>query len=237
MMDRHSLRERADANLVRATVEAHRLRRRMRANRLRATRDARHLARTVDWDRLWRTWLPRLLDVALITVIGLSIFGVVLGRIVPLTGRATFVVAGASMSPTIPLGAAVIVQPVEPRDLAVGDIVSLRSGPERAVFTHRIVRVAEREGAIWIETKGDANDAADPSLSPAAGVIGRLEMTIPYAGFLIALLSLPSGVIFVIALGFLLLMGSWFLELERPARGHAVESDRLPHGSTAGPVA
>ena len=38
-----------------------------------------------------------------------------------------------------------------------------------AIFTHRIVRIAERAGAIWIETKGDANATADPSLTPATG--------------------------------------------------------------------
>ncbi len=84
------------------------------------------------------------------------------------------------MEPTIPLGAAVIVEPVAPADLAVGDIVSLRSGPQRAVFTHRIIRIADRDGEVWIETQGDANDAPDPSITPATAVIGRVAVIIPW---------------------------------------------------------
>ena len=129
-----------------------------------------------------------------------------------MTGRSTFVVAGGSMEPTIPLGAAVIVEPVRPADLAVGDIVTLRSGPKHAVFTHRIIRIAELDGQTLIETKGDANGSADPSLTPASGVVGRVAVAIPFAGFLVALLSIPSGVLMVIAIGAVLLLLSWLLD-------------------------
>ena len=86
------------------------------------------------------------------------------------------------MEPAIHLGSAIVVEPVDPRSLAVGDVVSLRSGPNRAIFSHRIIRVVVRDGAVWIETKGDANAAADPSLTPASQVIGRASATIPMAG-------------------------------------------------------
>jgi signal peptidase len=162
-------------------------------------------------------WIRRALDGALTVVVGLALFGLFLGRIVPVIGGATFVVAGGSMAPTIPLGAAVIVTPVDGRDLATGDIVSLRSGPERAVFTHRIIRVVDRSDQVWIETKGDANGAADPSITPASAVIGREVVTIPFAGYLVALLSIPSGVLFVIALGLALLLAGWVLERDPAA--------------------
>jgi len=164
------------------------------------------------WHAGGGVWLRRGLDLLLIALVALCLFGLVIGRIVPMTGRATFVVAGGSMAPTIPLGAAVIVEPVAPADLAVGEIVSLRSGEQRAIFTHRIVRIADRDGATWIETRGDANDAPDPSITPATAVIGRVVVILPLAGFLVALLSIPSGVVFVVSLGLLLLMASWSLE-------------------------
>jgi signal peptidase I len=159
-----------------------------------------------------RRWARRAADTALVVVVLVAMFGLVVGRLVPMTGRSTFVVAGGSMEPAIPLGAAVIVEPVRPNDLAVGDIVTLRSGPTRAVFTHRIIRVAELDGQVVIETKGDANGTADPSLTPASAVVGRVSMAIPFAGFLVALLSIPSGVLFVIALGAVLLLISWLLD-------------------------
>ena len=181
-------------------------------------------------------WTRRVLDTALLLVVALSLFGIVLGRIVPLTGRSTFVVAGGSMDPTIPLGSAVIIEPVDAASLAVGDVVSLRSGAGHAVFTHRIVRTAAKDGAVWIETKGDANAAPDPSISPASDVLGRVTVSIPYAGFLVALLSIPSGVLAVIALGLLLLMLGWSLDQADEVRSDASSEADFDLDGLADPV-
>ena len=43
-------------------------------------------------------------------------------------------------------------------------------------------------------------------------MIGRVSATIPYAGFLLALLSVPSGVLFVVLLAAVLLTLIWLLE-------------------------
>jgi signal peptidase len=151
-------------------------------------------------------------DGTALLVVVLALGALILGRVVPLLGHQVFVVAGPSMGPAIDMGSAIVLEAVQPEALAVGDVVSLRSGPQRAIFTHRVVRVAERDGEIWIETKGDANLAPDPSITPASAVIGRVSFTIPYAGYLIALLSVPSGVVFTIALGLLLLTVGWWLD-------------------------
>ena len=84
----------------------------------------------------------------------------ILSRVVPLTGRQTLIIDGRSMEPTVPFGSAVVVTPVPPADLRVGDVVSLRSGPEHAIFTHHIVCLAgdgcsfvlKRASAIFAET-------------------------------------------------------------------------------------
>jgi signal peptidase len=153
-------------------------------------------------------WTRELCDAALVLLVALCLLTVVLGRLVPLTGRTTLVVAGGSMEPAIGLGSAIVVEPVDPHSLAVGDVVSLRSGPDRAIFTHRIIRVVVQDGTVWIETKGDANATADPSLTPASQVIGRASVTIPGAGYLIALLSSLHGIVFVISLGLVLLLAA-----------------------------
>jgi len=147
------------------------------------------------------TVLRRLLDGLLLALVAVSLGVLVLGRVVPLIGHPTLVVAGPSMETSIPMGAAVVLDPVPPSSLAVGDVVSLRSGADRAIFTHRVIRLAEREGGLWLETKGDANATADPSLTAATAVIGRVTVSIPYAGYLLALYSTVSGVLFVISFG------------------------------------
>jgi signal peptidase len=151
------------------------------------------------------------LDVLLLLLIVFVLGIVVLAKVLPtVTGGTTFVVGGPSMSPTIPLGSAVHAVPVEPDQLEPGDIVSLQAGIKNAVFTHRIVRVVDLPDGLYIETKGDANDAPDPSLVPVKDVIGKVTVAVPYAGFGIALLSSYQGVMFLIAFG--LLAGAWLLE-------------------------
>jgi signal peptidase I len=163
-------------------------------------------------------WAREAIDAALILLVTLCLLTIALGRVLPLTGRTTLAVAGGSMEPAINLGSAIVVEPVDPRSLAVGDVVSLRSGPNRAIFTHRIIRVVVRDGTVWIETKGDANAAADPSLTPASQVIGRAVVTIPGAGYLIALLSSLHGIVFVVSLGLVLILAAFLVEGTVPAR-------------------
>jgi signal peptidase len=157
-------------------------------------------------------WLRRLADLALFIVIGIGLGAVLLGRVLPATGHPVFVVAGPSMAPSIGVGSAVILETVDPSALQVGDVVSLRSGPDRAVFTHRITRIAERDGAVWIETKGDANAAPDPSITPATAVIGRVATVAPGAGYVLALLSTPVGVALVLSVGATLMVLGWLLD-------------------------
>jgi len=155
----------------------------------------------------------RIVDSLLIFLILVVLSGMVLGRLVPLTGRTTLIIGGGSMEPALRIGTAVIVDPVAPTDIRVGDIVSLRSGDHlQSIFTHRVTRIVPHEGTIWIETKGDANKDVDPSITSTANVIGRVSTTIPYAGFLLALLSAPSGIIFVLCLAIVLLLFVWLIE-------------------------
>jgi len=154
----------------------------------------------------------RVLDAVLIALIFVVLFGVILGKVVPLTGRQTIIIGGESMEPAIHIGSAIIVAPVTAADLQVGDVVSLRAGDENALFTHRIVEVVDRPDGRWIRTKGDANDRPDPTLVHASAVEGRVQLAIPFAGYLIALLSIPTGVLFLIGLAATLLAAVWLLE-------------------------
>src|SRR5262245_54550837 len=152
----------------------------------------------------------RLLDAVLIVLILVVVFGVVLAKVVPVTGRQTIIVGGRSMEPAIAMGAAIIVNPVPTDALRVGDVISLRAGDDRAMFTHRIVEIQERSNGIWVQTKGDANAKPDPTAVPA--IEGPVGLAIPLAGYLIALLSIPTGVLFLIGLAATLLAAVWLLE-------------------------
>jgi signal peptidase len=158
------------------------------------------------------TAIRRIVDLALIGLIVIVLFGLILGKVVPLTGHQTIIIGGGSMEPAIGLGSAIVIAPVRPADLVKGDVVSLRVGPERSTYTHRIIDVFDRPDGVWIRTKGDANEEPDPTLVPATAIIGRVEWSIPFAGYLMALLSLPVGVVFVLGLAATLLAIAWLLE-------------------------
>ncbi len=182
--------------------------------------------------------LRRCLDLLLFALIVVVIFGLVLGKLVPLTGRQTMIVGGASMEPAIGLGAAAIIAPVTADELAIGDIVSLRAGEKNAIFTHRIVSIVDRPDGRWIGTKGDANAEPDPTIVPASSVVGRSELSIPYAGYLLQLMSMPTGVLFLVGLAITLLAAAWLLEsleLDRAADGSASLRPALDSGRD-GPV-
>jgi signal peptidase len=167
------------------------------------------------------TALRRIVDLSLVILVLVVLLGVVLGKGAPVVGRQSIVIGGGSMEPTIGLGAAIVVRPVAAADLAVGDIVSMQVGPASTTFTHRIVAVVDRPDGRWIRTKGDANAEPDPTLVAASEVIGRVELTIPLAGYLLAVLSLPMGVMFVIGLAATLLAIAWLLESLEPEPGPA----------------
>jgi signal peptidase len=158
------------------------------------------------------TGVRRVLDALLLALIVVVLFGVALGKLVPLAGAETLVIGGASMAPAIPVGAAVVVTPADPSALGPGDVVSLRAGPDRALFTHRIVRIVTVGGRPQFETKGDANAAPDPTLVPPDDLVGRVQWVLPYAGYLLTLLSLPLGVLFVVGTGISLFACAWLLE-------------------------
>ena len=149
------------------------------------------------------------------------------------------------MSPTIPLGSVIAIDPVPASQLAPGDIVTMRVGPRQSIFTHRIVRLLTLDGIPFIETKGDSNAAPDGATVPVSAVIGRVVWWSPLAGFLLALLSVPIGVVFVLGLGLTLGAVAFLLEGIEPdltgqvGDGAIAATGRVRSGPVAatGPVA
>jgi signal peptidase I len=140
-------------------------------------------------------------------VVGLVVLSHVLG---PLGYRAV-IIRGPSMSPTIPLGALAFEEAIAPSAIRVGDVVTM-SIPNGPVVTHRVIRVATLDGQPAIETQGDANNAADPSLQPATVVTGIVRSHVPVLGFLVAFLGVPSGIISIVSMLGSMLVAIWLLE-------------------------
>ena len=116
----------------------------------------------------------------LLAVVGALAVVVVLPRAVD--GAALTVLTG-SMSPSIPAGSVVVVQPVDPRTLRVGDVVTYQERPGRSAFvTHRITAIDETADPVSLTTKGDANRGADSRPVPVTSVRGRVLLAVPHLG-------------------------------------------------------
>ena len=126
------------------------------------------------------------------------------------------------MEPTIPIGSAIVLSRVAPTDISVGDIVTVTVPGARITYTHRVVEIIARSDRLWLRTKGDYNDAADPALVGADWVVGRHVITFPGLGLLLRLLALPSGMFTVLGLALTLFLAArlveeleWEIEEER----------------------
>jgi signal peptidase len=108
----------------------------------------------------------------------------------PRTGAyRTLTVLTGSMDPTIPPGAMVVVKPVDPQDLRVGDVITYQTPVgDRRVVTHRIVDIPRPGPNPVVQTKGDANNAVDPWLARLdQAPAWRVHTVVPFAGRLINL--------------------------------------------------
>ena len=106
-------------------------------------------------------------------------------------GVTPLVVESGSMSPTIETGALAIARDHPAKDLRVGDIVRVKTGPNVSV-THRIVKITHRPTSATIRLKGDANKVPDAQIYTVEHA-GLILFSIPFAGRVVAAGSGPIG--------------------------------------------
>lgn len=129
-----------------------------------------------------------------------AVAGLLLVSLLPITGNVEIkIVKSGSMDPTIPVGSLVVVWPT--LSYQVGDIVTFGRDTARDIpTTHRIVGTRVENGATLYQTKGDANEEADPKETALRDVIGKVVLTVPFAGYVLDFARQPLGFGFLIGL-------------------------------------
>jgi signal peptidase I len=99
-------------------------------------------------------------------------------------GLGTFVVTGGSMEPSIHKGSLVLVQPVSPSEVSVGDVITFQQYEQTT--THRVLSIGHSAAGTTFKTKGDANVTADPEDKTFSAQVGIVRLALPVAGTMAA---------------------------------------------------
>jgi signal peptidase len=100
------------------------------------------------------------------------------------------IVMTGSMSPAIPVGALIVTVPLR-GEAVPGDVILFPHPWRHATVVHRVVAV--EHGAVDSDyvTKGDANEREDGWRTSVASATGRVTATVPYLGYVFAIVGLP----------------------------------------------
>ena len=106
------------------------------------------------------------------------------------------IVQSGSMEPTIQTGGIVVDKPESAYH--VGDIVTFGLDTKTQVpTTHRIIAIGSGPNPVYT-TKGDANDAADPTNTHLSDIHGKVILTVPYVGYLLDFARKPLGFVLLV---------------------------------------
>jgi signal peptidase I len=180
------------------------------------------------WAGLTRRILGRLTPWLVRGVLGLAILafaGLAVGPHV--FGYRTMTMLTGSMAPEIEPGDVTVVTPIAVSDVTEGMVISYHIPiDDHRVVTHRVVSV-ERDpaGTVSVQTKGDANAAADPWTATLEGDTAyQVRAVVPVLGHVIQALRAPIVTQALLYGAPTLLVGWLLLTIWRPTRDEEDES-------------
>jgi len=153
----------------------------------------------------------RSVEVALFSLVVAALGLAAAAQAGPLGGYGLYAIRSASMAPALRVGDLVVAERIDAREVRAGDVVTVAVGSDRTV-THRVVDVGSGPGGAVLRTKGDANARPDPVPVTGDQLRGRVEWRVPLLGFLLAMITMPTGVAALFSIGATLLVAVWLLE-------------------------
>ena len=150
----------------------------------------------------------------------ITAFAVIAFSLLPrLAGYQMLIVRSGSMEPTISTGSTVLVQPVAPATLRVGDVITFeRSDGPPVMVTHRIVEVLDAGPPPTFRTKGDANTTVDPYTVTFHSTGGKVVFAVPYAGYFYNALAMPGVRLVMIGVPVVFLSGTFLRDIWKGGR-------------------
>ena len=133
---------------------------------------------------------------AIFLVILITLGSTFLLTLFPVFGVEARIVESGSMAPAIVTGSMVVIVPQDSYE--VGDVITYGTRVGSIPTTHRVIGKQAQNGVMLYETRGDANENADPRLVREDQVRGEVVISIPYLGYIIDFARQPLGFAFLI---------------------------------------
>jgi signal peptidase len=116
-----------------------------------------------------------------------------------------------SMSPTYRIGGTVVIRPVDPLTVEVGNVITYKPpGQTDFLVTHRVVEMYNEGESLSFQTKGDGVEVEDNYIVPAENVRGEVWFYIPLFGHFAEFVKTPIGAFLcLIVPGGLLIFGEY----------------------------
>jgi len=135
------------------------------------------------------------------------------------------IVCSGSMEPELQVGSLVITRPVEPKEIAVGDIITF--SPKGVTLgenpvSHRVIGI-EKASPLYFKTKGDANDNSDPFMVPARNLMGRIFFKAHYVGYVTGFLQTTWGFLLGLVIPGLIIITMYIISIQRMLRKNREE--------------
>jgi signal peptidase len=159
---------------------------------------------------------------------------VLIAAVGPLAGWWHYeVVESGSMTPTLRTGGIAVIEAEPVSAVRVGQVIAFHPpGMGNYLRIHRVISLTQRHGQVWVTTKGDANNVADPGPIRLEGKTAYTErLFVPYVGYAgVWLYKHSTRVALEWALVALVVCGGLYLIWDQPEQ----EADELaPDARTA----
>ena len=126
------------------------------------------------------------------------------------------IVKSGSMEPTIMTGGIVLVN--EAKQYVEGDVITFASTDSSIPTTHRIVGTEVVGGKTMFVTKGDANEERDAELVAKEDILGKVNFSVPFAGFVLDFARQPLGFMLLVGVPALLIIVDEITNIWREVR-------------------
>jgi signal peptidase len=156
--------------------------------------------------------LKILLGIILAVMISIGLLTIM--TILPIPGNFKILtVQSGSMEPALSVGSVILIKPVT--EYKIGDVVTKKTDEPGVTITHRIISKDNSSGIPLFETKGDANNIADPEMIPKEMIVGKMLGNVPKLGYLIGFAKTGKGLLVVVFLPAVLIILDEVLKIQK----------------------